>query len=74
MRYHTYKNEITRSSVMAGVRDGSDAAWSRFFDLYAGFIFGIARAKGLLEQEANDIVQNVMIDVINHFDKGFVYD
>lgn len=74
MRYHTYKNEITRSSVMAGVRDGSDAAWSRFFDLYAGFIFGIARTKGLLEQEANDIVQNVMIDVINHFDKGFVYD
>lgn len=74
MRFHTYKNEVTRSSVMAGIRDGSDAAWSRFFDLYAGFIFGIARAKGLLEQEANDIVQNVMIDVINHFDKGFVYD
>lgn len=74
MRYYTYRNEVTRSSVMAGVKDGSDEAWSRFFDLYAGFIFGIARSKGLLEQEADDVVQNVMLSVIDYFNKGFVYD
>lgn len=74
MRYYTYKSDITRSSVMDGVKEGTEAAWSRFFDLYAGFIFGIARSKGLLEQEANDVVQNVMVDVIHHFENGFVYD
>ena len=74
MRFHTYKNEVTRSSVMAGVKAGTDAAWNRFFDIYAGFIFGIARAKGLLEHEANDVVQDVMMSVIKHFENGFVYD
>ncbi|MBO7223739.1 MAG: sigma-70 family RNA polymerase sigma factor [Kiritimatiellae bacterium] len=74
MHYRTYKNEVTRSSVMAGVKEGSDAAWKRFYDLYAGFIYGIARSKGLMEQEADEIVQNVMLDVISHFKGDFVYD
>ena len=74
MRYLSYKNEITRSSVLAAVHSNSNEAWSRFFDIYAGFIFGIARSKGLFDDDANEIVQIVMIEVVNNFNNGFVYD
>ena len=48
MTYRSYHDATTRSSVLAAVKDTGDAAaWARFFDLYAGFVFAIARSKGL---------------------------
>ncbi len=35
----------------------------RFFDLYAGFVFSIARSKGLTEENADDVVQVVFADL-----------
>ena len=47
MTYRHFNNETTRSSVLKAVADTeNEAAWARFFDLYAGFVFSIARSKG----------------------------
>ena len=62
MTYRHFNNETTRSSVLKAVADTeNDAAWQRLFDLYAGFVFSIARSKGLNEEEADDVVQDVFI-------------
>ena len=61
MTYRPYRNESTRSSILAGAADPADAAaWARFFDTYAGYVFGIARRRGLPEADADEIVQQVM--------------
>lgn len=66
MNYKPYRNESTRSSVLAGVSEGRDgAAWARFFDTYAGFVFGVARRRGLTEADADEIVQQVMGELVN---------
>jgi len=64
MTYRHFNNESTRSSVLRAVANTeNEAAWQRFFDLYAGFIFSIARSKGLKPEDANDIVQIVFTDL-----------
>lgn len=64
MTYRHFNNETTRSSVLKAVADtGNEAAWARFFDLYAGFVFSVARSKGLNEEDADDIVQIVFADL-----------
>ena len=62
MTYRYFKNEATRSSVLKAVADTeNEAAWQRLFNLYAGLVFSIARSKGLNEEEADDVVQDVFI-------------
>lgn len=63
MTYKPFLNEETRSSVLAGVRAGSEAAWGRFFDLYAGYVFSLARRAGLLGEDADDLVQTVFSEL-----------
>ncbi len=63
MPYKPFKNEQTRSSVLAGVRSGSEAEWSRFFDLYAGYVFSLANQAGLVGADADDIVQTVFVEL-----------
>lgn len=63
MNYKPFLNEETRSSVLAGVRAGSEAAWGRFFDLYAGYVFTLARRAGLLGEDADDLVQTVFSEL-----------
>ena len=64
MTYKHFNNETTRSSVLKAVADTeNEAAWNRFFDLYAGFIYSIARSKGLKPEDADDIVQIVFCDL-----------
>ncbi len=64
MTYRHFNSETTRSSVLKAVADTeNEAAWSRFFDLYAGFVFSIARSKGLKEEDADDVVQVVFTDL-----------
>lgn len=64
MTYRHFNNETTRSSVLKAVADtGNEAAWARFYDLYSGFVFSIARSKGLKGEEADDIVQVVFTDL-----------
>lgn len=59
MTYKPFSNEETRTSVLAGVRSGTEEAWGRFFDLYAGYVYQIALHAGILASDADDIVQTV---------------
>ena len=64
MTYRHFNNETTRSSVLKAVADTeNETAWARFFDLYAGFVFSVARSKGLKEEDADDVVQVVFTDL-----------
>ena len=63
MTYKLFLNEETRSSVLAGVRSGSEAAWGRFFDLYAGYVFSLGRRSGLSGPDADDLVQTVFAEL-----------
>jgi RNA polymerase sigma factor (sigma-70 family) len=51
----------------------NEAAWQRLFDLYAGFVFSIARSKGLKPEDADDIVQVVFADLARNL-PTFQYD
>ena len=74
MTYRHFNNESTRSSVLRAVADaGSEAAWSRLFDLYAGFVYSIARSKGIKPEDADDIVQVVFADLSRNL-PTFHYD
>ena len=58
---------------MAVADTGNDVAWNRFFNLYAGFIYSIARHKGLSDADADDIVQIVFGDLARKL-PTFQYD
>ena len=74
MTYRYFNNEATRSSVLRAVANTeNEAAWQRLFDLYAGFIFSIARSKGLKPEDADDIVQVVFTDLTRNL-PTFQYD
>lgn len=74
MTYKHFNNETTRSSVLEAVADTkNEAAWSRLFDLYAGFVFSIVRSKGLKAEDADDIVQIVFTDLARNL-PTFQYD
>ena len=74
MTYRHFNNETTRSSVIRAVADTENAAaWNRLFDLYAGFVFSIARSKGLNDTDADDIVQMVFSDLARNL-PSFKYD
>ncbi len=74
MTYRHFNNDSTRSSVIRAVADtGNEAAWQRLFDLYAGFIFSIARSKGLKAEDADDVVQSVFADLARKL-PDFEYD
>lgn len=74
MAYRHFNNESTRSSVLREVANtGNEAAWQRLFDLYAGFVFSIARSKGLRSEDADDIVQVVFADLARNL-PTFQYD
>ena len=74
MTYRHFNNETTRSSVLKAVADTkNEAAWNRLFDLYAGFVFSMARHKGLNETDADDIVQVVFADLARNL-PTFKYD
>ena len=64
MTYRHFNNESTRSSVLRAVADTeNESAWNRLFDLYAGFVYSIARSRGLNDSDADDIVQVVFADL-----------
>ena len=74
MTYRHFNNESTRSSVIRAVANTeNEVAWNRLFDLYAGFVYSIARSKGLKPEDADDIVQIVFADLARNLPK-FQYD
>ena len=74
MTYRHFNKESTRSSVLRAVAGTeNETAWNRLFDLYAGFVYSIARSKGLNDADADDIVQIVFADLARNL-PTFRYD
>jgi len=64
----------TRRSLLSRLKNWDDnAGWWDFFETYGRFIFSAAMKCGLRREEAEDVVQEVVISVAKKM-PGFVYD
>lgn len=70
MYYPHWQNEATRLSVLEGIKDpANQQGWERFFNMYAGYIYSIARSRGLNDADANDVLSRVMTGIVGNVDK-----
>jgi RNA polymerase sigma factor (sigma-70 family) len=54
----------TRQSLLTRLKDWNDhAGWREFFDTYWRLIYNVARKSGLGDQDAQDLVQEVLLGV-----------
>ena len=59
----------TRASLLTSLRDGRKLpAWREFFERYAPPVYRIALLRGLDKDDADDIVQQVMMSVARHIE------
>ena len=64
----------TSASLLGRLREAADqAAWERFVDIYGPLIYRWLRDKGLQDQDAQDVAQEVMLTVMREMPK-FHYD
>lgn len=64
----------TRPSLLLQLANGSDhVGWREFFERYAPPVFRVVRYRGLHKEDANDIVQQVMMNISRHIG-DFRYD
>jgi RNA polymerase sigma-70 factor (ECF subfamily) len=64
----------TRRTLLSRLKNADDqAGWQEFFDTYWKLIYGVARKAGLNDAEAQDAVQETVIEVSKHIG-GFKYD
>jgi RNA polymerase sigma factor (sigma-70 family) len=64
----------TRHSLLSRLRNwGDEAGWREFFDSYWRFIYSVARRSGLSDDDAQDVVQEVLTGVARKM-PGFHYD
>jgi RNA polymerase sigma-70 factor (ECF subfamily) len=64
----------TRASLIHRLRSWQDqSSWHDFFNIYWRLIYGVARKAGLLDDEAQDVVQETLISVAKHM-PTFQYD
>ena len=70
MYYPHWQNEATRLSVLEGIKDpANQPGWERFFNMYAGYVYSIARSRGLNDADANDVLSRVMSGIVGNVDK-----
>ena len=61
----------TRWSLIRRLKDWDDqASWQEFFDTYWTLIYGTARNSGLAHADAEDVVQNTVIEVCKRLKNG----
>ncbi len=64
----------TRRTLLSRLKNADDqAGWQEFFDNYWKLIYGVARKAGLTDAEAQDAVQETVIEVSKHIG-SFKYD
>ncbi len=64
----------TRRSLLTRLKDWGDrAGWREFFDTYWRLIYSVAKRSGMRDEDANDLVQDVMVSVANEM-PDFRYD
>ena len=65
---------VTRRSLVERLANRSDQrVWQEFFDTYWKLIYSVARKAGLSDAEAQDAVQETIINVAQKI-QGFRYD
>ena len=70
MYFPHWQNEATRLSVLEGIKDpANQPGWERFFNMYAGYVYSIARSRGLNDADANDVLSRVMTGIVGNIDK-----
>lgn len=70
MYFPHWQNEATRLSVLEGIKDpANQPGWERFFNMYAGYVYSIARSRGLNDADANDVLSRVMSGIVGNVDK-----
>ena len=70
MYFPHWQNEATRLSVLEGIKDpANQPGWERFFNMYAGYVYSIARSHGLNDADANDVLSRVMSGIVGNVDK-----
>src|SRR5690242_16908944 len=52
------------SALVVRARDGDDAAWARLVERYSGLLWSIARAHGLDDADAGDVVQTSWLRLV----------
>ncbi|RFC51321.1 MAG: RNA polymerase sigma-70 factor, ECF subfamily [Verrucomicrobia bacterium] len=61
----------TRQSLLTRLKDWNDhAGWREFFDTYWRLIYNVARKSGLGDQDAQDLVQDVLLGVAKQMPEG----
>lgn len=66
--------QTTSISLLERLRQPADSpAWQRFVDLYTPMLFQWARRKGMQEQDASDLVQDVLTTLVQKLPE-FQYD
>lgn len=64
----------TRASLLARLKDwGDQEGWREFFDTYWHLVFSVARKQGLSDAEAEDVVQDLFVELGEKM-KSFQYD
>ena len=76
MDTHTTNEDsmATRRSLLTRLKDWGDrAGWREFFDTYWQLIYSVAKRSGMREEDAHELVQDVMVSVANEM-PDFRYD
>lgn len=64
----------TRQTLLSRLKDWDDAdSWREFFETYSKLIYSVARQAGLVDAEAQEVVQETLITVANKM-PDFRYD
>ena len=56
---------ITSTSLIVRIQARDHIAWERFARLYTPYVYGLCRANGLQEADAEDVCQNVLRSIIS---------
>jgi RNA polymerase sigma factor (sigma-70 family) len=57
------------SELVAGARDGDEAAWRAIVEQFSGLVWATARAHRLAPAEAADVVQTTWLRLVEHLDR-----
>jgi len=72
--YHGTDLIPTRRTLLTRLKDwGDQAGWQEFFDTYWRLIYGVAVKAGLTDTEAQEVVQETLLEVAKKM-PGFRYD
>ncbi len=64
----------TRTTLIRRLSDYSDERWRTFFEIYGPLVYRIARRAGLNQNDAEEVLANVMRSFVQAVQRGFEVD